>query len=162
MPGSPQFVVECYLPVIERYFPSFRFQRKSCFRFLSRILQRVGGKKMSLETRKNELNPSQKKKHSFGFETDIRTHTSGQAMVLSCFDHWQEVPGDPMDKSIFLRPLEPAPVPHLAREFMLKTRRRKGLAEDVNLSKFLDPENYTQLARAEGAGFGGMGAGMFF
>ena len=28
------------------------------------------------------------------------------------------------------RPLEPAPAPHLAREFMLKMRRRKGLSED--------------------------------
>ena len=27
------------------------------------------------------------------------------------------------------RPLEPAPAPHLAREFMLKMRRRKGLSE---------------------------------
>lgn len=30
-----------------------------------------------------------------------------------------------MDKSIVIRPLEPQPAPHLAREFMIKTRRRK-------------------------------------
>ncbi len=30
-----------------------------------------------------------------------------------------------MDKSIVIRPLEPQPAPHLAREFMVKTRRRK-------------------------------------
>jgi hypothetical protein len=30
-----------------------------------------------------------------------------------------------LDKSVVLRPLEPAPVQHLAREFMVKTRRRK-------------------------------------
>ncbi|CAE8716626.1 unnamed protein product, partial [Polarella glacialis] len=59
---------------------------------------------------------------SFGFETDLRTHTSGQAMCQSMFDHWQHVPGDPLDRSILLRPLEPAPAPHLAREFMLKMR----------------------------------------
>lgn len=41
------------------------------------------------------------------------------------FDHWQIVPGDPLDKSVVLRPLEPAPVQALAREFMVKTRRRK-------------------------------------
>jgi U5 small nuclear ribonucleoprotein component len=35
------------------------------------------------------------------------------------------VPGDPLDKNIVLRPLEPSPAPHLARDFMLKTRRRK-------------------------------------
>eukprot|EP00915_Cephaloidophora_sp_WS-2016_P003448 GHVH01004618.1.p1 GENE.GHVH01004618.1~~GHVH01004618.1.p1 ORF type:complete len:1004 (+),score=166.10 GHVH01004618.1:64-3075(+) len=71
---------------------------------------------------------------AFGFETDIRTHTSGQAMVLQFFDHWSVVPGDPLDRSILLRPLEPSPAPHLAREFTLKTRRRKGLTEDVQLS----------------------------
>lgn len=41
---------------------------------------------------------------------------------LICF---QIVPGDPLDKSIVIRPLEPQPAPHLAREFMIKTRRRK-------------------------------------
>ena len=26
---------------------------------------------------------------SFGFETDLRYHTQGQAFCLSVFDHWQ-------------------------------------------------------------------------
>ena len=26
---------------------------------------------------------------SFGFETDLRTHTQGQAFCLSVFNHWQ-------------------------------------------------------------------------
>uniref|UniRef100_A0A4X1THF3 116 kDa U5 small nuclear ribonucleoprotein component n=1 Tax=Sus scrofa TaxID=9823 RepID=A0A4X1THF3_PIG len=52
---------------------------------------------------------------SFGFETDLRTHTQGQAFSLSVFHHWQIVPGDPLDKSIVIRPLEPQPAPHLAR-----------------------------------------------
>jgi translation elongation factor EF-G len=30
---------------------------------------------------------------AFGFETDLRTHTHGQAMCLSVFDHWELVPG---------------------------------------------------------------------
>jgi len=38
---------------------------------------------------------------------------------------YQIVPGDPLDKSINIRPLEPQPATHLAREFMIKTRRRK-------------------------------------
>ena len=46
---------------------------------------------------------------SFGFETDLRYHTQGQAFGMSYFDHWQIVPGDPLDRSIALRPLEPAP-----------------------------------------------------
>ncbi|EUD67531.1 hypothetical protein C922_02237 [Plasmodium inui San Antonio 1] len=75
---------------------------------------------------------------SFGFETDLRTHTSGQAFCLSMFDHWHIVPGDPLDKSVILRPLEPAPIQHLAREFLLKTRRRKGLTEDVTINRFFD------------------------
>jgi len=37
----------------------------------------------------------------------------------------QIVPGDPLDKSIVIRPLEPQQATHLAREFMIKTRRRK-------------------------------------
>ncbi|CAI5476923.1 unnamed protein product [Closterium sp. Yama58-4] len=55
---------------------------------------------------------------SFGFETDLRYHTQGQAFCLSVFDHWAVVPGDPLDKSVVLHPLEPAPAQHLAREFM--------------------------------------------
>jgi len=77
---------------------------------------------------------------SFGFETDLRSHTQGQAFGLSVFDHWAIVPGDPLDKTIQLRPLEPSPPPHLAREFMVKTRRRKGLSEDVSVGKFFDEE----------------------
>ena len=64
---------------------------------------------------------------SFGFETDLRTHTLGQAFCQQVFDHWALVPGDPLDRSIVLHPLEPSPAPHLARDFMLKTRRRKVL-----------------------------------
>jgi hypothetical protein len=59
--------------------------------------------------------------------------TQGQAFCLSVFDHWQIVPGDPLDKSIVLRPLEPAPVQSLAREFMVKTRRRKVFAASRGL-----------------------------
>ncbi|CAG8817378.1 26744_t:CDS:2, partial [Racocetra persica] len=73
-----------------------------------------------------------------GFETDLRTHTQGQAFCQQMFDHWQIVPGDPLDKSIVLRPLEPSPAQHLARDFMVKTRRRKGLSEDVSVNKFFD------------------------
>ena len=50
------------------------------------------------------------------------------------------MPGDPLDATIVLRPLEPAPLHALAREFMLKTRRRKGLQEDVAVANFLDAE----------------------
>ncbi|RKP12914.1 P-loop containing nucleoside triphosphate hydrolase protein [Piptocephalis cylindrospora] len=83
---------------------------------------------------------------SFGFETDLRTHTQGQAFVQQVFDHWQVVPGDPLDRSIPLRPLEPSPAPHLARDFMLKTRRRKGLSEDVSVGKYFDESMLLHMA----------------
>ncbi|XP_058759640.1 110 kDa U5 small nuclear ribonucleoprotein component CLO [Vicia villosa] len=84
---------------------------------------------------------------SFGFETDLRYHTQGQAFCQSVFDHWAIVPGDPLDKSIVLRPLEPAPIQHLAREFMVKTRRRKGMSEDVSIGKFFDEAMMVELAQ---------------
>ena len=68
---------------------------------------------------------------SFGFETDLRTHTQGQSFCLSVFHHWQIVPGDPLDKSITIRPLEAQPATALAREFMIKTRRRKGKFHEI-------------------------------
>jgi len=88
---------------------------------------------------------------SFGFETDLRTHTQGQAFNLSYFDHWELVPGDPLDKSTVLRPLEPAPIDALAREFMVKTRRRKGLSEDVSINKFFDDPMLRQLTKEDEA-----------
>ena len=86
---------------------------------------------------------------SFGFETDLRVYTQGTAFCLQVFDHWALVPGDPLDKSIVLRPLEPSPPAHLAREFMVKTRRRKGLSEDVTPTKFFDDAMVEYLARQE-------------
>jgi len=86
---------------------------------------------------------------SFGFETDLRSHTQGQGFCVSVFDHWQIVPGDPLDKSIVLRPLEPSPPPHLAREFMIKTRRRKGLSEEVMVNKFFDEHLISELSKLD-------------
>lgn len=63
---------------------------------------------------------------SFGFETDLRSYTQGQIFCQQVFDHWAVVPGDPLDKDVILHPLEPSPPLALARDFMIKTRRRKG------------------------------------
>ncbi|KAL2869926.1 116 kDa U5 small nuclear ribonucleoprotein component [Aspergillus lucknowensis] len=82
---------------------------------------------------------------SFGFETDLRIHTQGQASVSLVFDKWSVVPGDPLDRDVKLKPLEMAPAMATARDFVLKTRRRKGLAEDVTVSKFLEPELWKGL-----------------
>jgi len=86
---------------------------------------------------------------SFGFETDLRSHSQGQGFCLSAFDHWQIVPGDPLDKTIVLKSLEPSPTPHLAREFMIKTRRRKGLSEEVMVNKFFDEHLISELSKIE-------------
>lgn len=75
-----------------------------------------------------------------GFETDLRTATLGQAFCQMSFDHWSTVPGDPTDTSIQLRPLEPATGQSLARDLVLKTRRRKGLSDSIAVSKYLEDE----------------------
>lgn len=82
---------------------------------------------------------------SFGFETDLRIHTQGQANVSLVFNKWEIVPGDPLDKEAKTRPLEMAGAQGAARDFVLKTRRRKGLAEDVSVGKFLEPELWRGL-----------------
>ncbi|EPX71260.1 GTPase Cwf10 [Schizosaccharomyces octosporus yFS286] len=82
---------------------------------------------------------------SCGFETDLRVHTQGQAMCQQVFDHWEIVPGDPLDKSVKPRPLETARGPELARDFLVKTRRRKGLAEDVAITRYFDQEMIDSL-----------------
>ena len=82
---------------------------------------------------------------SFGFETDLRVESAGQATVSLVFDRWSVVPGDPLDASVKLRPLEAATPLATARDFVLKTRRRKGLAEDISVGKFLEPELWRSL-----------------
>ncbi|KAH8433611.1 116 kDa U5 small nuclear ribonucleoprotein component [Aspergillus melleus] len=82
---------------------------------------------------------------SFGFETDLRIHTQGQASISLVFDKWSVVPGDPLDREVKTKPLEMASAMATARDFVLKTRRRKGLAEDVTVSKFLEPDLWKGL-----------------
>ena len=78
----------------------------------------------------------------------LQIHTQGQSTVSLVFDRWSIVPGDPLDKEMKLRPLEPASAQATARDFVLKTRRRKGLSEDVTISKFLEPELFKNLAES--------------
>lgn len=71
--------------------------------------------------------PPQAGNCKFRAQVDCKWCLQGQAFCLSDFHHWQIVPGDPLDRSVQLRPLEPAAPQELAREFMVKTRRRKVL-----------------------------------
>jgi 116 kDa U5 small nuclear ribonucleoprotein component len=82
---------------------------------------------------------------SFGLETDLRIHTQGVANLSLVFDRWSVVPGDPLDRTVQLRPLEMAGAMSTARDFVVKTRRRKGLSEDVTVGKFLEPELWRGL-----------------
>ncbi|KAH8088033.1 P-loop containing nucleoside triphosphate hydrolase protein [Filobasidium floriforme] len=81
-----------------------------------------------------------------GFETDLRMATQGQAFCQMHFDHWSVVPGDPTDTSIKLRPLEPATGQALARDLVLKTRRRKGLSDSIAVSKYLEDETIIAIS----------------
>jgi 116 kDa U5 small nuclear ribonucleoprotein component len=83
---------------------------------------------------------------AFGMEADIRGLTNGAAFVVQVFDHWAVIPGDPLDKSVVLRPLEPAGRRELARECMVKTRRRKGMPEEVSIVKYFDASSSALLA----------------
>lgn len=82
---------------------------------------------------------------SFGFETDLRIHTQGQATVSLVFDRWSVVPGDPLDRTVNVRKLEPATATELARDFVNKTRRRKGLKEDVGVARYLEGDVVQRL-----------------
>ena len=120
---------------------------QACYTVLSRRRGHVNAETPKPGTPFYVINANIPGLDSFGFETDLRTHTAGQAFVLTWFDHWAVMPGDPLDRSIQFKPLEPSPPPHLAREAMIKTRRRKGLLEDVTISKFFDDPMLLEIVK---------------
>jgi len=64
---------------------------------------------------------------SFGFTADLRSNTGGQAFPQCVFDHWQVMPGDPLDG---------ASKPYTICQ---DTKKRKGLKEAMpSLDNFLD------------------------
>ncbi|CAN8061823.1 unnamed protein product [Agarophyton chilense] len=83
---------------------------------------------------------------SVGFETDLRSLTYGSAFCMQLFDHWSVLPGDPLDKSIPLPTLHISGRAELARECMVKTRRRKGMPDDVSITKYFDDPLLVELA----------------
>ncbi|EGV62113.1 P-loop containing nucleoside triphosphate hydrolase protein [Yamadazyma tenuis ATCC 10573] len=82
---------------------------------------------------------------SIGFETELRLQTQGQAMCLMKFDGYSMAPGNPLDDEVYLPELKPVPMESIARDFVLKTRRRKGLTGEASLHKYIDPELYEKL-----------------
>merc|ERR1712142_786198 len=66
---------------------------------------------------------------SFGFTADLRSNTGGQAFPQCVFDHWQDMPGDPLN-------VESNSKPYV---IVQDTRKRKGLKEGVpDLANYLD------------------------
>merc|ERR1719435_174328 len=64
---------------------------------------------------------------SFGFTADLRSNTGGQAFPQCVFDHWQDMPGNPMDGN------------SQPYKIVCETRKRKGLKEGLpELSNYLD------------------------
>ncbi|SMN19344.1 similar to Saccharomyces cerevisiae YKL173W SNU114 GTPase component of U5 snRNP involved in mRNA splicing via spliceosome [Maudiozyma saulgeensis] len=91
---------------------------------------------------------------SIGMETDLRLSTRGGAQCQLQFwnNNWRRVPGDVLDEDAIIPKLKPAPYESLSRDFVMKTRRRKGLSNDgfmsndgPSLSKYIDPELFEQL-----------------
>ncbi|XP_011408854.2 PREDICTED: elongation factor 2-like [Amphimedon queenslandica] len=58
---------------------------------------------------------------SFGFTGNLRGSAGGQAFPQCVFDHWQLLPGDPLDSK------------SMAGSVVVETRKRKGLAETANV-----------------------------
>ena len=55
---------------------------------------------------------------SFGFNADLRQATSGQAFPQSVFDHWQLLPGTPLEAG-------------KTQDIVTAIRKRKGLKEGI-------------------------------
>jgi len=64
---------------------------------------------------------------SFGFTADLRSHTSGQAFPQCVFDHWQIMPGNPLEAG------------SKNNQLVLQIRKRKGLTPEIPpLDRYLD------------------------
>jgi elongation factor 2 len=64
---------------------------------------------------------------SFGFTSDLRASTGGQAFPQCVFDHWQQFPSDPLEKG------------SQANTLVTTIRTRKGLKPEIpGLDNFLD------------------------
>jgi len=64
---------------------------------------------------------------SFGFTADLRSNTGGKAFPQCVFDHWQLMPGSPVEAGSKLETL------------VKGIRKRKGLNEDIpGLDRYYD------------------------
>lgn len=77
---------------------------------------------------------------SLGFCDDVVGMSLGLASASLLFEGWQTVPGDPLDEEAVTKVLEPAETNKLARDVLVKTRRRKGLTDDIPLTQYFEDE----------------------
>jgi elongation factor 2 len=64
---------------------------------------------------------------SFGFNSDLRAATSGQAFPQAVFDHWQAMSGNPLEAG------------NKVYDIIRTVRKRKGLVEDIpGLDRYYD------------------------
>jgi len=64
---------------------------------------------------------------SFGFTADLRSNTAGQAFPQLIFDHWDKVPGNPLEEG------------NKSSIFVAATRTRKGLPPAIpGLDRYVD------------------------
>ena len=77
----------------------------------------------------------------------------------TCFEHYPAHLQEVYVATVYIQPLisafpagdclVPQPATHLAHEFTIKTRRRKGLSEAVSINKFFDDPMLRELARQD-------------
>ena len=84
---------------------------------------------------------------SYGFETDLRIRTQGQAFCQQSFHHWSLVPGDPLDDDFVVHPLEKGAQRSISKGFRDQDRRRKGLGDDINIVKYFDDDAIMEYAQ---------------
>ncbi|KAL6929117.1 hypothetical protein ACO0SA_002457 [Hanseniaspora valbyensis] len=93
---------------------------------------------------------------SIGLNVDLQMVTQGSTICqfYSMHKRWYKVPGNVLDQEVQLSKLEPSEGDALSRDFLMKTRKRKGLeSENENslndngpsLKEYLDLELYLQL-----------------
>ena len=83
---------------------------------------------------------------SFGFETDVRIHTQGQAMVSLVFEKWSVVPGDPLDKEVKTRPPGDGECDGDGEGFCGEDKEAEGVGGGCGgVGKYLEPDMWRSL-----------------
>jgi len=107
---------------------------ESCVSAIQQVLRRKRGQILSVEPRvgtpivvvKSHLPVSE----AFHLTDQLRAASSGRAFPQCVFDHWAEVPGDPLEAG------------SMANRAVMAVRKRKGMKEVLpTLADFLDPAN---------------------